>query len=367
MGHFCLFMTTMSGDSRCVCCSLQRNRVVMTLLGHNDVVTSVAWVSDVESESKEHCLVSGSADGGIIFWKVQLDLDQNRTCPWEMVQRFDGHHRGPVTCVAVDVPSSVVVTTGGDGCVTIISSRDWEYCQEQRLSFGTKLVHCAAITRVNQGSKLLAMGFVDGTVQVFASSGDAICFSLACNLSGHQNWIRGIDFAHIEGDRILLATGSQDRYVRVWSIDKTQPDRSVSLDSLGITKYAPKPRIYVGDESFDIILESLLVGHEDWVMSVAWNTTKVVPLADLTLLSSSMDRTMILWKRDISSGMRTEIYNVHCSKHPTPFLYGMGCQKQCYINTYGIPDTLARYNSLSCQDLSCRLIFQEYVHQAYYI
>lgn len=278
----------------------------MTLLGHQDVVTSVAWVTDVDSEGVEHCLVSGSADGSIVFWKVNLSLDQNETCPWEIIQMYERHHGGPVTCATVNVPMGVLITTGGDGCVTVMRSHcdGGEYHECQRLSFGTKLVHCAAITHVDERSMLLALGFVDGSVHIFASSLEELSFSLSCKLSGHQNWIRGLDFVHVQGGRILLASGSQDRYIRVWSIDKTHSDQSLSLDSLGITKYAPKPRIYIEDASYDIILESLLVGHEDWVMSVAWNAvqSRAMPLTELTLLSSSMDRTMILWKKDISSG-----------------------------------------------------------------
>ena len=69
--------------------SVQRNGVAMTLLGHQDVVTNVAWVSDVDTESMEQYLVSGSADGSIIFWKVNLGLDQNTACPWEVVETFE--------------------------------------------------------------------------------------------------------------------------------------------------------------------------------------------------------------------------------------------------------------------------------------
>lgn len=289
----------------------------MTLLGHQDSVTAVAWVSDVDTDSTTHYLVSGSTDGTVILWKVQLDVDQNTKCPWVMLQNFSNHHGGPVTCVAVGrmSPSDcscVLVTTGGDGCVSILCSEGNEYNfhEQQRLSFGTKLVHCAALAHVvhpevnNTHALILAMGFVDGSVQVYSSSGNNISFSLACNLVGHQNWVRGIDFIRTEGGKILLASGSQDRYIRLWSIHKSEPDSSVSLDSLGITKYAPKPRVDLGGVSYDIILESLLVGHEDWVMSVAWNKQKshVLSSAEVTLLSSSMDRTMILWRKDVDSG-----------------------------------------------------------------
>lgn len=346
----------------------------MTLQGHQDIVTSVAWVSDANSGSREQWLVSGSSDGSVILWKVYLDVDQNNSCPWELVQLFEGHHSGPVTCVAVehttvDATSCVVVTTGGDGSVSILCSGadGYNFCEGQRLDFGrTKIAHCATVLHINNGAMLLALGFVDGLVEVFSSSGEDADFSLSCKLSGHQNWIRGIDFARVEGGKILLATGSQDRYVRIWSIDESGPHQTSSLDSLGITKYAPKPRIHVNGVPYDIILESLLVGHEDWVMSIAWNASQsgVLPLSKLTLLSSSMDRTMILWRKDICSGplkVLNLIFNkciVRSTSYPFNMVCGVKSNAISRCTAYLTP--LQDIHAIACQDLSSRVTISRY-------
>lgn len=58
---------------------------------------------------------------------------------------------------------------------------------------------------------------------------------------------------------------------------------------------------------YAVALESLLVGHEDWVHSVRWRPMTPRHLtqggppsrSDLTLLTTSMDRTMVLWTYEV--------------------------------------------------------------------
>ena len=62
-------------------------------------------------------------------------------------------------------------------------------------------------------------------------------------------------------------------------------------------------------------MEALLVGHEDWVFSAAWQPDQAsvpsVPAEPAVpcLLSASMDRTMMPWRPEASSGARS---------HPVP-------------------------------------------------
>jgi elongator complex protein 2 len=67
--------------------------------------------------------------------------------------------------------------------------------------------------------------------------------------------------------------------------------------------------------SHNIYLEALMIGHEDWVTHVQW-LTDYTPLStksshesaipsDLRLFSTSMDRNMLIWKADESTGIWT--------------------------------------------------------------
>lgn len=100
-------------------------------------------------------------------------------------------------------------------------------------------------------------------------------------------------------------------------------------------RFAPRPRIQAGGITFAAALESVLVGHEDWVHAVAWQPlprpppeAQSLPSSDRgragdggvggscgegsgegrsgdrpCLLSASMDRTMMLWRPDAATGV----------------------------------------------------------------
>lgn len=69
-------------------------------------------------------------------------------------------------------------------------------------------------------------------------------------------------------------------------------------------RYAPKPQFSTPQGQYTAFLEALLVGHEDWVHSVQWQRSlgQGLQVQPLCLLSTSMDRTMMLWRPDPLTG-----------------------------------------------------------------
>ena len=73
-------------------------------------------------------------------------------------------------------------------------------------------------------------------------------------------------------------------------------------------RYAPKPGFQAGGTSFSVVVEAMLIGHEDWVHSVAWQPSRDNRSTDAAenqrpcLLSASMDRTMAIWRPDTATG-----------------------------------------------------------------
>ncbi|MGK7888097.1 MAG: protein kinase [Leptolyngbyaceae cyanobacterium] len=140
--------------------------------------------------------------------------------------------------------------------------------------------------------RLLASGSGDKTVRLWSvQSGD-----LLHTLTGHSTWVRAIA---ISPDAQVVASGSNDKSIRLWDV------------------YSGSPL-------------SELQGHSDWVRTVAF-------MADgQTLLSAGQDKTIRLW--DIPSG--TEVQRLTGHQH--------------WVVTLAI-DPLGRYVASGSRDRTIRL------------
>ena len=58
-------------------------------------------------------------------------------------------------------------------------------------------------------------------------------------------------------------------------------------------------------DCYSVTLEAVLCGHDDWVYSCRWSPA-ATPDEPLSLLSASMDKTMILWRVCPDSGVWLE-------------------------------------------------------------
>lgn len=105
----------------------------------------------------------------------------------------------------------------------------------------------------------------------------------------------------IDANELLLASSGQDSFIRLWKITPLlathEPYKQVA-DLLPNEDIKVEERICVISLKgglkyrFAIALESVLLGHDGWVYGVHWNR---LPDGRLQLLSSSIDKTMILW------------------------------------------------------------------------
>lgn len=316
-------------------------RVVGTLLGHADRVNCVRWLD-------KFTLISGAADGSLCLYRQQRkDCGTPAVSSWTVVARCPpAVPAAPITFIAstkwthsllepepsTDTNVHVLIITSGDGNISVwtvacapelgSTSGPVELQRVDRLTVNnSSLPTCAAMMcgpspRVTECKPylLVAIGCVDGNVLLYTCH-PPFSLKLACRLSGHTNWVRGVAFtstrSRVSSDvSLLLATASQDRTVRLWRLVNRSSEKTTrEVENRSLTRFAPKPHFSVNDViQFEAQVEALLLGHEDWVHSVAWQPGKHESedgdnlLETPTLLTTSMDRTMMLWVRDEATG-----------------------------------------------------------------
>lgn len=363
------------------------NSVIATLTGHEDQVTCVRWISTVQASGGgclEQELVSGSVDKSVIVWSRAVGSSQ-----YTATARLLGH-TAPISSVAAhtisigDAQSSspdavtLVASASGDSTVRLWlrqHSRGSAFTSHQALPLGSGfaldvVLGCHSALAL----PLVACGCEDTKIHLFATSCSVLdacsgsgSFSHVYSLVGHEDWVRGLSFASENSGDLLLASCSQDTFIRVWRIARQDSCSAVAgAKAAHGSGAAPtershddllKPRLQLFDVSFTgsatairfaVSVETVLAGHDGWVYGVHWQPGNWLAEAEvnvrggggssssgssngggtwmqpLRLLSASMDRTMIVWEPEQESGLWMEQMRVGDVGGNTLGLYG--CQ-----------------------------------------
>lgn len=268
--------------------------VYYTLKKHTQEVTGVRFVPNTPF------LVSVAEDGRILVWKEA----ENGTYTFKQEL---ASHRSSVTCVAT-INGAVFATGCSDGTVEI-----WALSQDScefhlAHSFAVKpgfYPTTVALQNIDQnGSFVLAVGGTSPHLYVYNFTVAPGCenaedFAQIAVLKGHEDWIKCLSFTtETEGKNYVLASGSQDRYIRLWRLSLNEAVKNTE-DPLQLVLLSNKkhPFSYQGGHgafSFD----ALIMGHDDWVTGLCW-----LPLeksGEKQLLSSSADTALMVWEMDES-------------------------------------------------------------------
>ncbi|XP_074658780.1 elongator complex protein 2-like [Tubulanus polymorphus] len=329
------------------------NKVVEVVTGHRDRVNCIQWIPRPDQLHEDE-FVSGSADKTVNVWK------RNSNNQFECVATLSGHKQA-VDCIAAVYayradeellpakPRTIIASASVDSTVHI-SVRDEgkdEFDSLQSLSFGTGFALALAfITIPATNVPLLACGADDSKIHLFIEQNKR--FVKVHTLTGHEDWIRGLEFTVNEAGEILLASSAQDCFIRIWKFSKRDPDivaeqqRDIKQLSLS-DEIKLKENIftfsYNGEKCcYAVVLETVLSGHDNWVYAVHWQRklkgkSQREPSdphegksqrRPLRLLSASMDKTMIVWNPDPETGVWLEQVRVGEVGGNTLGLYG--CQ-----------------------------------------
>ncbi|XP_042187984.1 elongator complex protein 2 isoform X1 [Callorhinchus milii] len=297
------------GNCRSVTVTEPESRTVTeTLNGHTGKVNCVKWVhrDDCDPETE---LVSGGCDNCLIVWEVL-------SCKFVTYTRLEGHSGAVYAVDAIyetvglgEDPKLLIASAAADSSVKIWSKQGSNGKCVQTLSFGSGFILDVTLARLpGSDALILACGGDDGKVHLYIQEGEQ--FQKIQSLVGHEDWVRGVEWAAHDGN-LLLASCSQDCMIRIWRIyirrESTYKEYNENIIKL-------KEDIFhvtsdKGAVTYAATLETVLAGHENWVYGIHWQPPfhKDGRLEQpLSLLSASMDKTMILWAPDEESGVWLE-------------------------------------------------------------
>uniref|UniRef100_A0A8C9M2E4 Elongator complex protein 2 n=1 Tax=Panthera tigris altaica TaxID=74533 RepID=A0A8C9M2E4_PANTA len=304
-----------------------QERVVITNLnGHTARVNCVQWICKQDGSPSTE-LLSGGSDNQVIHWEIK----NNQLLKAVHLQG----HEGPVTAVHALYQKrasgvafrTLMVSAASDSTVRVWSKNGSEgrppaslalcssncnsmlRCDElcARAPREEELPHSGFIPLFILPVPILACGDDDCKIHLFVQQNDQ--FQKVLFLCGHEDWIRGVEWATFGRD-LFLASCSQDCLIRIWRLYvkstslETQDDDNIKLKENTFTIENEGIKI-----AFAVTLETVLAGHENWVNAVHWQPSFYkdgLLQQPMRLLSASMDKTMILWAPDEESGVWLE-------------------------------------------------------------
>lgn len=272
--------------------------------GHTDSVNAVKFFPTTSGQPP--IVLSGSADKTIRIWSIGTVA---HTDP-RLLHVLEGH-ASSVNCLAVFKGADIIVSGSADATVKIwrVAVDDKSFCTEllQTISIRPRFFPLALVLHRLGTSEdfLLAVAGTKSIVQVYSSSANGD-FGLQATLPGHEGWIRSLAITQettLPHSDLILASASQDKYIRLWRItESTTKPSSNKEDLLQSFEQALSNKAYeleVSQTTYLLTFEALLLGHEDWIYTISWRLSD----KGLQLLSASADNSVAIWESEQSSGV----------------------------------------------------------------
>ncbi|OAA77656.1 RNA polymerase II Elongator subunit [Akanthomyces lecanii RCEF 1005] len=285
------------------------------LSGHGDVVKAVTFLPEDEGDEASY-LISGANDKSLIVWKSTHDQTRFK------LLHTSHDHAGAINCIAAirvaNKPARWLIASGAaDATINIWSFEADKFELLQTIKTTPKFFPlCLSLSWLGDDGNVLALAAAGtkDSIQILTTEtqSDAIRFQMQAALRGHEGWIRSLSFARESskpGSDLLLASASQDKYVRIWRFHQGQELPAATAEGADPSSGAYMPGkspsnkahwIKAAGKDFSVTFEALLLGHEDWIYSAKWHAH-----ADgkLQLLSTSADNSLAIWEADPESGI----------------------------------------------------------------
>jgi elongator complex protein 2 len=293
---------------------------LQTLKGHKSTITTLVFTTT----NKGDFVITGSADKTIILWEC-------KNSNWGINQILTDHKS---SIVSLGCPTPSIDSKSDFIFASACSSNEikiWEFKNNQ-IEVSQSIVTKPHITMAlsfgalpGSNQQMLFSGGTDHKLHVYVQKDDKTKFVEILAVDGHQDWIRSIKTIKYTGnlsenqksgfikDDLIIATGSQDKYIRIWKVSKQTIENRKGLEEMSILEknqqLSTKSHLFQENSvAYTFMLDAVLMGHNDWVFTVNFHPVKKYNFKDgvvydqpMILVSSSSDKTIIVWYPDSHS------------------------------------------------------------------
>ncbi|KAG7759659.1 hypothetical protein KL930_002631 [Ogataea haglerorum] len=259
--------------------------VLSTAKAHTAHVVAVKWVPE------SPFIVSAAEDHSVKIWRLSSE-----TTTLDVVHDLPAHD---ASVTALAVTKGYLVTGGADGKIkvwTFVDGPAVRLVAEQSMVPGFFPLSLALVD-VEPGKHVLFVGGSKPQFHVLSLTTNGQLQHCA-TLPGHEDWIKAIAVTKQGPGQFLVASGSQDRYIRLWKLCLNDAiSKADTSNQLGLLMN--KQHYFDIDDATRcaINFDAIIMGHDDWISSLVWHPSKTV------LLSSSADTSIMIWEPDESSGV----------------------------------------------------------------
>ncbi|QLL33589.1 hypothetical protein HG536_0E05000 [Torulaspora globosa] len=263
--------------------------IYKVLKGHEADVTCVKFVPTI------NYMISTSEDHRVKVW------DFSTLQCIQTIEHFDH------TIVTLAVVEGLMVIGTANGLISM-----WLYDnQRNQFTLGHEfavrkgfLPLALSMKHIEDDKFLLAVGGTSVNVFIYsflAADTQIKDCQLRAELEGHEDWVKSLAFRQQSESPydFLLASGSQDRYIRLWRIRAKEALDLEKDDEHRPTLLSNKKYKFEVSTDFRIVInfEALIMGHDDWISSLQWHEKR------LQLLAATADTSLIIWEPEESSGV----------------------------------------------------------------
>lgn len=270
-------------------CSAKKG-VYLTLNHHTKEVTCVRFVG-------EDVLLSAGEDGTICVWS------RAEEGTFALLQTF----QQDCSITTVESDGDTFVTGNSEGKLFIYRRTDGEFAlvptRRMNLAF---LPTALALQRI-ENYYLLVVAGTTSDLYVFSFAVNGTEIANCAQLEGHEDWIKCLSFVvEKENSDYILASGSQDTYVRLWRLRLNEAIDDSDEDGSRLVLLSNKQHKFAfGEGRAAFSFEALIAGHDDWVTGLQWHPlySQTTGTEKLQLLSLSANTALMIWEMDEESGV----------------------------------------------------------------